>query len=33
MMKGMIKNFEDGHRDKEYWREKGWLAKNSPFHK
>lgn len=31
MMKGMIKSYEDGNYDKEYWRSKGWLNEKKPF--
>jgi multimeric flavodoxin WrbA len=31
LMKGMITGYEDGNRDKEYWRGKGWFGKKTPF--
>lgn len=31
MMRGMIKSYEDGNRDKEYWKQKGWLNGKKPY--
>lgn len=30
-MRGMIGKYDDGNRDKEYWRSNGWLEKERPF--
>ena len=30
-MKSMIRGYEEGQADKEYWKNKGWLDKKSPF--
>lgn len=31
IIRGMMKSYPDGHWDKEYWREKGWLDGKKPF--
>lgn len=30
-MKGLINKYPDGNKDKEYWREKGWLKGGKPW--
>jgi len=31
LMRGLISSYDDGNKDKAYWKENGWLDKKKPF--
>jgi hypothetical protein len=31
VFRNLMKSYPDGHKDKEYWREKGWLQGKKPW--
>lgn len=31
MFRNLMNSYTDGHKDKEYWRDKGWLQGKKPW--